>query len=254
MRTNRVKTLAKGGHHAFGTMIFSFCSPNVPRLAAAAGADFVIFDQENSGFGIDAVRSLLDSARYHDMTTIVRVVEPRRDTISTVLDVGAEGVMVPMVDTAEQARGIVDWVRYPPRGRRGYGLLYRDEWPSADISETMRMAEDETFVIAQIESPAGTRVSYDIAAVDGIDCIFVGLNDLCSLMGIPGRLWHPRMDDAVRQIKTACAQNHKPMGTMVNTVEEGLRRLEQGFSVIAYSGDTVLYREALRSGLSALRG
>ena len=128
MRTNKVKAALKAGGTAFGTMIFEFNTTGIGRIAAAAGAEFVIFDMEHTGWGIDTIRTLIASARGADIVPLVRVPATQYHLLSGPLDAGAGGLMMPMVESEEQARLIAHSTKYPPTGKRGaaFGVAHDD--------------------------------------------------------------------------------------------------------------------------------
>ena len=253
MRTNHVKLRLDEGGVSLGTMVFGFASPNVARAAAAAGAEFVVLDQEHTGFGIDTIRELLLAARGTGLMPFVRVPALQYHLIARVLDIGAMGVMVPMVSSVEEAEQIVSAVRYPPAGRRGFGLMDPEDREPAGAAETMRKAQEAILVIVQIENAAGVAAADGIAAVDGIDALWIGQSDLSNALGIPGDFEHPAFHEAVATVRGACERHGKVLAIMATSVDDGYARLAQGFRLIAYSGDSRIYTEALREALDALR-
>jgi 2-keto-3-deoxy-L-rhamnonate aldolase RhmA len=248
-----VKLKLSEGGVSLGTMVFGFASTNVARAAAAAGAEFVVFDQEHTGFGIDTIRELLVAARGTGLMPFVRVPAVRYELIAGVLDIGAMGVMLPMVSSAAQAKEIVSAVRYPPAGRRGFGLMDPEDREPAGAAETMRKAQEAILAIVQIENVEGVAAAAEIAAVDGIDVLWIGQSDLSNALGIPGDFAHPAFDEAVANVKDACERHGKALAIMVTSPEDGYARLAQGFRLIAYSGDSRIYSEALGAALDALR-
>ena len=144
MRDNDVRRALQRGDSAIGLMVFEFGTPGVGRMARAAGADFVLFDMEHSGFSPETVKALLDAARAAHITPFARVRDPRRSSVSQVLDLGAMGIMVPMVESEEQARQIVHFSKYPPHGRRGaaFGVAH-DDYHDGDVVEKMRSSDEE---------------------------------------------------------------------------------------------------------------
>ena len=246
------RRLGEGGV-ALGTMVFGFPSGNLLRAAASAGAEFVVLDQEHTGFGTDTIRELLLAARSTTLMPFVRVPAVEYQLIARVLDVGAMGVMVPMVSSVEQAEAIVAAVRYPPRGRRGFGLMDTADRDPAGAAETMRRAEEAALAIAQIETVEGVEAAAGIAAVDGIDSLWIGQSDLSNSLGVPGDFEHPAFHEAVATVREACDRHGKALAIMATSVEDGRARLAQGFRLVAYSGDLRIYTEALRAGLDTLR-
>lgn len=252
MRENPVKRALARGEIALGTLVFEFGTTGIARLAAAAGAEFVIFDQEHTGWGLDRIRMLLATARAAETVPVVRVPAAQYHLISGALDVGAMGVMVPMVESAEQARTIVASATYPPLGRRGVGLLYRDDWVEGDLPATLEQTNAEVLLIAQIETAAGIDQVDAIAAVEGIDLLWLGHFDLSTSLGIPGEFTSDVYSAAVDALMEAAARNRKPVGLMAGSLEDGLAAVERGFRAIGWNGDLWLYQQALRDGLERL--
>jgi len=253
MRENTVKRRLADGGVALGTMVFGFPTAGVVRAAASAGADFVVLDQEHTGFGTDTIRELLVAARSTTLMPFVRVPALEYHLIARVLDVGAMGVMLPMVSSVEQAEEIVAAVCYPPAGRRGFGLMDTADRDPAGAAETMRRAEEAVLAIAQIETAEGVESAAAIAAVDGIDSLWIGQSDLSNSLGIPGDFEHTAFHQAVATVREACERHGKALAIMATSIEDGRARLAQGFRLVAYSGDSRIYADALRAGLDALR-
>ena len=254
MRTNPVKqTLAQGGT-AVGTMAFEFCTPGLARLAANAGADFIIYDMEHTGWSIETVRNLIASGDGAPIVPFVRVPATQYHFIARVLDVGAMGIMVPMVGDAAQAEMIVQSAKYPPLGQRGAAFhMAHDGYAGGDVLEKMRSANDEVVLIAQIENRSGLENVERIAAVDGIDILWIGQFDLSNFLGIPGQFTHPTFLDAIKRVTEACQRYGKTAAFMVPSVEEGLERMRQGFRCVAYWGDLWIYQQGLKQGVAALK-
>ena len=248
MKSNRVRRTLEGGGVALGTIVFEFATTGIARLAAAAGAQFLLVDQEHTGFSLETVRTVIAAGRADDIAPLVRVPATEYHLVAGALDAGALGVMAPAVESPEQARALASHARYPPLGRRGFGLVYRDEWDPGGAAATIEHANREMLVIAQIETAPGVEHVEEIAAVDGIDALWIGQNDLTASLGIAGRFDARPYLDAVERVLAA----GKPVGAMVTSAEEGLRALEQGFRLIAYWGDLWLYQQALADGLAQL--
>lgn len=255
MRENKVKRALRGGGVALGTMVLEFATTGIARLAAEAGADFVLFDMEHTGWGTETVRALVAAARPADVVPLVRVPATQYHFVARVLDVGAMGVMAPMVESEAQARDLVRFAKYPPLGRRGcaFGVAH-DDYTGGDITMKMSGANDEQLLIAQIETAAGLEHLEAIAAVEGIDVLWVGHFDLTASLGIAGQFGHPRYREAVGRVLDACRRHGKAAGFLASGVEEGRALLAQGFRCLAYGGDLWLYQRALAEGLQALRG
>ncbi len=252
MRENPVKRKLAEGGVALGTMVFEFATTGIARLAAAAGAEFVVFDQEHTGASLETVRTFTATARACDLVPLVRVPATEYHLLAGALDVGPMGVMVPMVQSGEQARLIVESAKYPPLGGRGVGLLYRDEWVEGSVAATMEQVNRELLLIAQVETAGGVERAEEIGAVEGIDVLWIGHYDLTASLGIPGQFDHPDYLAAVDHLLDVSRRTGKALGVMAGTVEDGLWAIARGFRAVAYGGDLWLYQEALRGGLAQL--
>jgi len=254
MRANTVKRTLLAGGVSLGTMVFEFDSTGIGRLLATAGAEFVVFDMEHTGWGLETLRMLMATTRPTGVVPIVRVPATQYHFLARSLDIGAMGLMVPMVESVEQARQIVQSAKYPPAGRRGAAFaMAHDDYEAADLVDTMRSANEEVLLIAQIETALGLENVEAIAALDGIDILWVGQFDLTNFLGIPGQFGHPRLKGALERVVRAARQHGKAAAILVTSVDEGRAMLAQGFRCLAYGGDLWLYQQALRQGITALR-
>lgn len=254
MRENKVKrTLSQGGIST-GTMVFEFNTSGIARIAASAGAEFLIFDMEHTGWSIETVRFLMATSRAADIVPMVRVPTTEYHFFSRSLDVGAMGLMVPMVENETQAKIIVDSAKYPPIGKRGaaFGIAH-DDYEEGDILDKMSSINQEILLIAQIETVQGLENADKIAALDGIDVLWIGHFDLTNSMEIPGQFDHPKYLQAVTHVAEICQKHGKSAGFMASNVKEGCSMQEKGFRCLAYGGDLWLYKQALRQGISALK-
>jgi 2-keto-3-deoxy-L-rhamnonate aldolase RhmA len=254
MRENPVKRTLQRGGVAVGTMVFEFATTGIARIAAAAGAEFVVFDMEHSGFGVETIRTLMATCGAASIVPIVRVPATQHHLLSRPLDAGAMGVMVPMVQDEEQARLAVAAVRYPPAGRRGaaFGIAH-DDYLGGDPRAKIELANREILLVAQIETVSGLERCERIAAVEGVDVLWVGQFDLTNAMGIPGQFTHADYLAALDRVVAACRRQGKAAGFMCRGVEEGRAILDRGFRCLAYWGDLWIYGRALSQGIDGLR-
>ena len=251
---NAVKAKLRAGGVSLGSFCLEFRTPGIGRLAAEAGAEYLIYDMEHTGWSTETI-ALLAASSGPQLVPVVRVPSAEANSIAPVLDVGAAGIMVPMVESAEQAGAIVAAAKYPPAGRRGsaFGLAAGGYVPPQDSGEEMRAADSETMLIVQIETVAGLERLDEIAAVEGIDVLWVGQADLTASLGIPGRYDDREFLDALARVADAAERNGKAGGYLALSVAEGERMLELGYRMLAYGGDLWLYQAALREGLDGLR-
>ena len=254
MRLNSVKEKLERGRTVVGTFVFEFNSAGLSAIVESAGAEFILFDMEHSTWGIDTIRWLVATTRGLPLVPIVRVPTTAYHFVARALDVGALGVMVPMVESEEQARQIVQFAKYPPIGRRGAAfMMAHDDYRPGPMPEKVREANEQTMVIVQIETARGLDNVEEIAAVEGIDVLWVGQADLTNSLGIPGQFRHPDFLAALDRVAAAARQHDKAAGFLPTSVDEAVDVHGRGFRLLAYSGDIWLYHAALSSGLAEIR-
>ena len=254
IRPNRVKAALAAGGRAFGAMVFEFFTPGLPQICRNAGAEFVLYDMEHTGLGFETLKTQFALCRGLDLVPMVRV--PRGDYpfIARALDVGAMGVMVPMVGTPAEAAAIVACTRYPPLGRRGaaFGFAH-DDYCSGDVGAKIAALHERTLTIAQIETTEGLANVESIAAVPGVDALFLGHFDLTNFMGIPGAFRHPDYLAAVARIVAACDAHGKAAGSIAMDDDWARDYVAKGFRLMAYGIDQLMLQNALRHGLDVMR-
>jgi 2-keto-3-deoxy-L-rhamnonate aldolase RhmA len=254
MRPNPVRAALQTGGTAYGTMAFEFFTPGLMAILAEAGADFVLLDTEHSGVGVETIKMQVALSRGLGIVPMARVPGCHYHLIAPMLDAGAMGIMVPMVETAAQARQIASWCRYRPQGVRGVAFgMPHDDYGGGDVVQKLREANERTLVIALIETAAGIANAEAIMAVDGIDIGWLGHFDLTNSMGIPGQCEHPDFVGAVDRLVVACRVHGKPAGVLAGSVETAEAWRARGFRVFAYGTDISLLQRSLRDGLDRLR-
>jgi 2-keto-3-deoxy-L-rhamnonate aldolase RhmA len=237
-----------------GHFIVEFATPGIGHILKSAGCDFVLFDLEHSGFGFETVKSAVRYFEAADLPAIVRVPSLEYNHISRAMDMGAEGLMLPMVGTADQARHIVRSMKYHPVGSRGVALgVAHDRYRSGTVKEKFAATNKRTTLFCQIETAEGVKNAEAIAAVDGVDCLWVGHFDLSVSLGIPGEFDHKDFKKAIDRTIAAAAKQGKALGRLVPTVEQGIELYAAGFDFICYSGDVWLLQAALADGIERLR-
>jgi 2-keto-3-deoxy-L-rhamnonate aldolase RhmA len=254
MRSNDVKAKLANGGTAIGTMVFEFFVPGVPRILADTGAEFVIYDMEHGGASIETLRMLAAASRGPSPLPFARVPATEYHFMAGALDAGMLGLMIPMVEDAAQARTIVDATHYLPIGRRGAGLgMGQDDYERGSTVDKIEALNARTFIIAQIESPKGVENLEEIASMDGIDCLWVGHNDLSIQMGLPGEFQHPRFIDATKRVADVANRHHKSAGVMVNDMAGAEEWMARGYRALAYGADFRIYADALAASIKACR-
>jgi 2-keto-3-deoxy-L-rhamnonate aldolase RhmA len=254
MTTPRLKTLMQTPDLKVGHFIVEFVTPGIGHILKAAGCDFVFLDMEHSGFSFETLKSAIRYFEAADVPVIVRVPSLTNDMLARACDMGAEGLIAPMISTAAQAQAMVDSVKYFPRGKRGVGLqMAHDNYRMAPVGEALEAANTRTCVICLIETAEGAENADAIAAVRDVDCLWVGHFDLSVSLGIPGQFDHPDFQRAMDKITAAAKAHNKALGRLVANTAQGITYYKQGFSFCCYSGDVWVLRDALGAAVKTLR-
>lgn len=249
-----LKELARRPGPKIGNFIVEFATPGIGHILKAAGLDFAFLDMEHSGFSFETVKSAVRYFEAAQLPLIVRVPAQEPDMLARACDMGAEGLIAPMISTAAQAKAMVDAVKYFPQGRRGVGLqMAHDNYRAAPVAEALSAANDRTTVICLIETAEGAENVEAIAAVDGVDGLWVGHFDLSVSLGIPGEFAHPKFTAAIDRIVAAAKHRAKFLGRLVPDVASGIAFHAQGFDLICYSGDVWVLRDGLAAAAKAIR-
>ncbi|MGE4046933.1 MAG: HpcH/HpaI aldolase/citrate lyase family protein [Acetobacteraceae bacterium] len=239
---------------ALGAMMMEFLTPGMPAILAAAGAQFALFDMEHTGASLETMKTMVAGCRGLPVAPLVRVPRGEYHFIARALDIGAHGIMVPMVGSAAEAAHIAACAHYPPAGRRGaaFGVAH-DDYRAADPAAAMARAADRTLVIAQIETVEGLNEVEAIAATPNIDVIWLGHFDLSNFMGIPGQFQHPDFLAAVHRVVAAARDHGKIAGFMVANEAWAQEYWRHGYRMLAYGVDHLIFQGTLRAGLDRMR-
>jgi 2-dehydro-3-deoxyglucarate aldolase/4-hydroxy-2-oxoheptanedioate aldolase len=254
MKDNRLKRVIAKGGIPVGHMIWEFGTRGIAKLLETADLDFVLIDMEHSEFDTDRVADLIAWFKATDIAPFVRIPSCLYHFMARVMDAGALGVMVPNLETPEQAHLAVNSVKYAPMGKRGVGLgSAHTDYKNPDPVSYFQRNNENTTIIAQVESPVGLSHLEEIAATPGIDVLWVGHFDLSQAMGIPAQFQHPKFLEALEKVVATARKYHKLAGIQPGSVEQADQWLKMGFNVISWKADSALYGGALRSEVAALR-
>ncbi|MFT4210781.1 MAG: HpcH/HpaI aldolase/citrate lyase family protein [Microbacterium sp.] len=219
-------------------------SPLVAEICAGSGMDWTLIDMEHSPNSLESVLVQLQAVAAYPIAPVVRVPFADTVTIKQVLDLGAQNLLVPMVSSADQARQLVEAVRYPPRGRRGVGsaLARSARWNRVD--DYLQDADAHVSLFVQVETLAGVEAAGEIAAVDGVDGVFVGPSDLAASMGLLGQQTHPDVVAAVHRAFDAVRTTGTPVG--VNAFDPGAAQayVDAGASFLLVGADVAILARA----------
>jgi len=254
MKPNRVKQILAEGGIPVGHMIMEFGTRGIAKILEATGIDFVVVDMEHNGFTAERIADLMAWLKATPVTPFVRVPQPLYHFMARTMDAGALGVMVGNVESPEQARSIVEAVKYGPLGKRGVGLgTAHTDYVVPDPVAYFEEANRNSTVICQIESPLGLANLEAIAGTEGVDVLWVGHFDLSQAMGIPGQFRNPAFLDALKKVVETARSHGKAAGIQPGHAEQAEEWLAIGYNVISWSSDIAVYRGALASGVKSLR-
>ena len=241
MRTNHVKAKLRRGEPSFGVWL-NASTPQQARLLARLGFDWALVDMEHGAYNptlmADIVASIADAGTA--CAPLVRVPHNGVEWFKWALDAGAWGVVVPMVNTAEEAQQAVSWAKYPPVGTRSIGGTFaRLAFGTTDAADYARIANDEILVILQIESIQALHNLDAILGVTGVDVAFVGPNDLHAALGLPASNEgdEPEFVKALDQIKAGARQHNVALGIFTSGGDAAAQRVREGFQMLSVTTD-----------------
>jgi 2-keto-3-deoxy-L-rhamnonate aldolase RhmA len=239
-RNNIVKEKLHRGEPSLGMFILS-ASPLVMECCSTLPLDWLLVDVEASPVSPETILHMFQAVAGSGAVPLVRVPALHHHTIEHMLDLGAYGILVPKVDTPEMARAVVDAAFFPPLGRRGINPV-RASGYFTDVPGYLAWANQRTLCLVQIETRAGLGCVEEIAAVDGLDGLFIGPGDLASALGQPGNVTGPAMDRACARVLSAARDHGKIAGIFSYGAELGREYIDQGFHFIALGNDLKLLK------------
>lgn len=250
-----IRQRVMAGEQVLGAMVFEFFSPGVAQILSNAGCEYVLYDMEHTGIGLETLKAQVAHCRGLPIQPMARVPRGEYHFLARGLDIGLTGLMIPMVETADEAGRIVEATRYPPMGRRGaaFGFAH-DGYAGGDPADKIAHANAETLVIAQIETERGLANVNEIAATDGIDVLWVGHFDLTNFLGVPGQFQAPIYLDAVGEVVRAARQHGKGLGFMPADSAWAQEYRGYGFNMLAVGTDHGLLMQGVKSVLSDVGG
>ena len=243
------------GAPVFGTMITECLRPEMVPALAASAVDFFIVDTEHSPGDLHEIEALARTSRQFGIAPLVRITDNEYFLIARVMDCGAAGVVAPRIHSAEAAKRVVDAVKYPPAGRRGYGMRgILTDFTSANTADAIERENSQTIVVVQVESAEALADLENIVRVPGIDATMIGPFDLSISLGVPGDFNHPKMKDAFRRVADVCLASTVAPGVHLGDAARLVEARSEGFRFLIYSSDLALMMRSLKEGIALLRG
>ncbi len=254
---NAILEKFRRGEPSLGIISHLLSAPAIEVLAYT-GMDYVLIDLEHSPIGAEHAAQLVGVAQGAGLAPLVRVDGIERSPILKMLDAGAAGLVVPQLETVEQARKLVGYAKFPPLGNRGYCPTRDGGWGSGSCYERgmdgyMAEANASTLLIPQCETAGCLEHIEEIAAVEGVDGIFIGPFDLSIALGIPGQFGDPLLTEGIERVRRACAAAGKLCIMYAGSGEAAKRYFDQGFPSVAAGLDIEVLKLAVRGIASAAR-
>lgn len=228
--------------------------PNVAEILANAGFDWLVIDIEHNPIDPAMIQTLILTIQSKGVKAFVRVSKNEEVVIKQVLDAGADGIIVPMVCSKEDAIQAVNYAKYPPIGKRGVGLARAQQYGS-QFEEYKQWVNDGLVIIAQIEHIDGINNLEEIISVPGIDGTIIGPYDLSGSMGMPGEFEKPVVKEALKRYIDICQKHSFPMGFHVVNADPAKiqEKIEEGYRFIAYGTDFLFMGDTASKGMNVLK-
>ena len=248
---NLLKEKIKNKEKVLGTF-FELGSMSVIECLGQTGLDFVIIDNEHGPFETESTMN------YVGLTPLVRVREVSRPAILKPLDIGAKGLIVPCIETVEQAKKVVEYGKFSPIGKRGFCPSRKDYWgyshpQGQPIDVGMKHENEETLLILQCETVGCLENIETIVSMDGVDGIFIGPFDLSISMGIPGEFDNPEFLKAIDKILSTCKKYNKISSVFTGRFDDIDKYYKQGFDIVTYSLDANILVDGFKNIVSTVK-
>lgn len=245
MRESRVKKRWAQGKPVLGT-VAHFSDPASAELIGLMGFDCLWIDLEHQPLGMAEAANMIRAARVSDMDVMARPAKGEFMRMARLIEAGASLIMYPRCESAAEARELVRCAKFPPLGERGFFSASPDNpYSTMPVPDYVRQANEQTTLIAQIESPNAVRQAAEIAAVGGIDMLFFGPGDFSVISGVPGDIHAPIVQEGLEETARQALAAGKRFGTIVPDLEYTKKMLGLGASLLCYGGDMHFVRAAL---------
>jgi len=224
------------------------------ELMARAGFDWIMADLEHGLYTEAELLAQLVTIQATPTAALVRVVSAERMRVARVLDLGADGVMIPRLESVEDVRETLTWMRYPPMGIRGVAAGTRGAGYSTVAHADLQGLNDRVLGVFQVESPRAVEIVDQVAAIEGVDVLFVGPADLSHAMGIPGEFTNPRFVEALDHVAAVARSHGKAPGMLLRGPDEVAAHRARGFTFLGIGSDTGFIASGARAHLQQARG
>ena len=247
MKVKKLKKKINDNQLTIGTWL-TIGHTSIVEILTQASFDWIAIDVEHNLISLDTLRHLIIAGQANNTAMFVRVAKNDEVSIKYALDAGADGIIVPMINSAKEAKEAVSYAYYPPKGKRGVGLS-RAQGYGDNFNIYLDWVEKELTVIGQIEHINAINDLDSITKVDGLDALMIGPYDLSSSMGYPGQFDHPDVKKAIEKFNMVCNKNQMSSGLHIVPIEENriVEAVKENYSFIAFGTDFNFMKASLKS-------
>lgn len=253
MRVNRTRERLSKGETVFGSGLQVYASAEVPRTFAAAGFDYVFIDSEHGPFNLETMHAMIKSSHDSGITPIVRVGELAYSLVARLLDCGAHGIILPRVEDPKILEEALSWMRFPPLGKRGYGVNpTMVDYEARNFKEIIEHQNREVLTVCQFETITAIERADELLSVKGLDIMMIGPADLSISLGIPGQFDDPLLISTVEGVIAKCNKYGVVPGIQTRNVAMAKAWAERGMRFVGASAEHGLLLEKAKETVAAL--
>ena len=254
MRINHTRERLSNGGTVFGCGLQQYPSAEIPRVFAAAGFDYVFIDMEHGSFDLETVRDMIASSVAAGITPITRVGDVQYSLVARLLDAGAQGIILPRVEDPAVLREALSWMRFPPEGKRGYGVSpAMVDYETRTFAEIIEHANRNVLAVAQIETVPALERADELLSAKGLDVIMVGPADLSVSLGVPGQLDHPLLIEAVTALIAKCNAHGVVPGIQARNAAAAKAWAARGMRFVGAASEHAFLLEKARETVKMLK-
>src|SRR3954452_9809847 len=233
MRLNTTRERLPKGETVYGCGLQVYRAPEIPRLFATAGFDYVFIDMEHGSFNLETAHDMITACKLAGITPIVRVGEVQYTICARLLDQGAQGIILPRVEDPKILEEALSWMRFPPLGKRGFGINpTMVDYETRSMPEIIEHQNRETLAVVQFETVRAVEAADELLSLKGLDVVMIGPADLSISLGIPGQFDHPLLVDTVDKVIAACNRHGVVPGIETRGVAMGKFWADRGMRFV----------------------
>ena len=254
MRANSTRERLAKGETVYGCGLQVYRAPEIVRCFAAAGFDYVFIDQEHGSFNLETVHDMITASKTCGITPIVRVGELQYTLCARLLDQGAQGIILPRVDDPRELEEALSWFRFPPMGKRGFGINpTMVEYEARTMPEIIAHQNRETLAVVQIETVRAVECCDELLSLPGLDVIMIGPADLSIALGMPGQFENPKFIETIEKVIAACERHGVAPGIQTRSIAMAKSWADRGMRFVGVAAEHVFLLEKCREALATLR-